>query len=79
MIKVQDDVLEQLLVPKSFRPTLLQLAHTHLLGAYLGVEKTKDRILQQFFWTGINKEVENYCRSCPECQLTAPGPHLEIL
>lgn len=45
MIKVQDEVIEQLLVPKSFRPTVLQLALTHLLGAHLGVEKTKDKNL----------------------------------
>lgn len=61
-------------MPKSFCPTVLQLAHTHLLGAHLGVEKIKDRILQRFFWPGIHKEIENYCRSCPECQLTSPRP-----
>ena len=69
-MEAQEEVTE----PKPFRPTVLQLAHTHLLGAHLGVEKTKDRILQRFFWPGIHKEVENYCRSCPECQLVAPQP-----
>lgn len=38
------------------------------------MEKTKERILQRFFWPGVHKEVETYCRSCPECQVTAPKP-----
>ncbi|XP_075949073.1 uncharacterized protein LOC142951429 [Anarhichas minor] len=70
----QDLVVEQLLVPQPHRPTVLQLAHTHLLGAHLGVEKTKERVLQRFFWPGVHKAVENYCRSCPDCQITAPKP-----
>ena len=74
VVKDNDQVVEQLLVPKLHRPTVLQLAHTHLLGAHLGVDKTKERILQRFFWPGVHKEVENYCRSCPECQVTAPKP-----
>ncbi|XP_030262315.1 uncharacterized protein LOC115574830 isoform X1 [Sparus aurata] len=70
--KKNDRVTEQLLVPQPHRPTVLQLAHTHLMGAHLGVEKTKERVLQRFFWPGVHKEVENYCRSCPECQVNAP-------
>ena len=72
VIQCKDEVVEQLLVPKPHRPTVLQLAHTHILRAHLGVEKTKERILQRFFWPGIHREVENFCRSCPECQVTAP-------
>ena len=26
-------------------------------------------------WLGVVRAVEDYCRSCPECQLTAPKPH----
>lgn len=72
VVKSNDKVIEQLLVPQPHRSTVLQLAHMHLLGAHLGVEKTKERVLQRFFWPGVHKEVENYCRSCPDCQITAP-------
>lgn len=74
VVKKNYDVNEQLLIPQLHRATILNLAHTHPLGAHLGVEKTKGRILQRFFWPGIHKEIENYCRGCPECQRVAPKP-----
>uniref|UniRef100_A0A8D0DEN8 Gypsy retrotransposon integrase-like protein 1 n=1 Tax=Sander lucioperca TaxID=283035 RepID=A0A8D0DEN8_SANLU len=74
VVKKNAEVHEQLLVPQPYRATVLNLAHTHPLGAHLGVEKTKERIMQRFFWPGVHKEIENYCRSCPECQQVAPKP-----
>lgn len=55
VVKSNDKVIEQLLVPQPHRSTILKLAHTHLLGANLGVEKTKERVLQRFFWPGVDK------------------------
>ncbi|KAJ8351611.1 hypothetical protein SKAU_G00230870 [Synaphobranchus kaupii] len=30
----------------------------------------------RFYWPGVKKAVEDYCRSCPDCQQVAPRPHL---
>lgn len=57
VVKKNDEVLEQLLVPQPYRANVLNLAHTHLLGAHLGVEKTKERILRRFFWPGVHREI----------------------
>ncbi|MGH0122279.1 UNVERIFIED_CONTAM: hypothetical protein FKN15_040606, partial [Acipenser sinensis] len=35
-----------------------------------------DRIVQRFYWIGIRKTVEHFCKSCPTCQRTSPRPHL---
>ncbi|KAJ8353326.1 hypothetical protein SKAU_G00208930 [Synaphobranchus kaupii] len=69
-------IQELLLVPRPFIPSVLQLAHSHQLGADLGVEKTLERIKARFYWPGVKKAVEDFCRSCPECQQVAPRPHL---
>ena len=66
------DHVEQLLIPASYVSRVLYLAHTHQLGAHLGVTKTYDRIVARFYWPGIKRAVEDFCRSCPECQRTAP-------
>lgn len=38
----------------------------------MGTEKTYERILTRFYWPGVKKVVEEYCRHCPECQLNSP-------
>ena len=66
--------IEQLLVPKSYVTRVLYLAHSHQLGAHLGVQKTHDRITARFYWPGIKRAVEDFCRSCEVCQKTSPRP-----
>ena len=76
VVMVAGEQLEQLLVPRPFFPSVLQLAHSHLLGAHLGVEKTLERVVARFYWPGVNKAVENYCRQCADCQMVAPRPQV---
>uniref|UniRef100_A0A8C5Q0W8 Gypsy retrotransposon integrase-like protein 1 n=3 Tax=Leptobrachium leishanense TaxID=445787 RepID=A0A8C5Q0W8_9ANUR len=68
------DFIKQLLVPQNFRNTVLSLAHNHVLGGHLGVDKTKERVLRRFYWPGVLAAIKNFCTSCPKCQLTAPTP-----
>ena len=76
VVMVAGEQLEQLLVPRPFFPSVLQLAHSHLLGAHLGVEKTLERVVARFYWPGVKKAVENYCRQCADCQMVAPRPQV---
>lgn len=71
-------VCEQLVVSFSFRNTVNNLAHVHLLGGYLGV-KEKQRVLQRFYWPGVNEDVKLYFISCPQYQLVSPKPHSKVL
>ena len=64
--------IEQLLVPKPFVSRVLYLAHSHQLGAHLGVKKTYDRVAARFYWPGVKRAVEDFCRHCAECQMVAP-------
>ena len=48
------------------------MAHTHLLGAHLGMDKTRERLLARFYWPGVKRDVERHCQGCPECQRVAP-------
>ena len=62
-------------MPCPFVQHVLQLVHSHLLGAHLGMEKTLDRIKARFYWLGVTRAMEDYCRSCPECQQVVLKPH----
>jgi hypothetical protein len=70
--KIGVDVVEQLLVPTWYRRTVLDLAHGHILGGHLGIDKRRERIVRRFYWPGIQAEAARHCRECPVCQLTAP-------
>jgi len=67
--------LELLLVPRPFISSVLQLAHSHMLGAHIGIDKTLERIKARFYWPGLKKAVEDFGRNCPDCQQVAPHPH----
>jgi len=62
---------EQIVVPAGLRKMVMELAHDRPLAGHLGLEKTKERILQSFFWPGMFSDVKRYCTSCHECQMTA--------
>lgn len=62
-------VLHQVVVPSLYRKEILSLAHEHSMSGHLGVSKTCDRILQNFYWPGLRKDVSRYCSSCHICQV----------
>ncbi|ROT64664.1 putative uncharacterized protein K02A2.6-like [Penaeus vannamei] len=52
------------------RSAVLDLAHSSIMGGHLATGKTKDRVMEKFFWPGITKDIERYCKSCDVCQRT---------
>ena len=66
-----DESDHALVVPRSLRDKILFLGHSHLYGGHLGISKTRWRIRKHFYWPGVNEDISNYIKSCPECQLTA--------
>ena len=41
-------------------------------GGHLGNKKTRDRILNHFYWRGIFPDVSKFCRTCGKCQTCIP-------
>ncbi|XP_059210478.1 uncharacterized protein LOC131989303 [Centropristis striata] len=64
-----NDILTQLLVPKSRREMVFQAAHFNPMAGHMGYEKTLNRVMARFYWPGIRADVRRWCASCPECQL----------
>ena len=63
-------VFKQMIVPKSKRRDVLDLAHASILSGHLGVRKTREKILCNFWWPGLEKDIKQFCRSCDVCQKT---------
>ena len=61
VVETAGGVTEQLVVPRAYVSKVLYMAHTHLLGAHLGMDKTRERVLARFYWPGVKRDVERYC------------------
>ena len=53
----------QLVVPEGFRGKVLRLAHETLMSGHLGIKKTLDRVVSEFFWPGVCGDVARFCKS----------------
>ncbi|XP_078241956.1 uncharacterized protein LOC144586864 [Pogona vitticeps] len=63
-----DGIRSQLVVPEKYRPMILQRGHSDLFAAHLGVNKTQQRITQNFYWPDIGKQIREFCKRCDVCQ-----------
>ena len=57
-------IRHQIVLPQSYCDNVLSIAHDIPLAGHLGVNKTTDRILQQFFWPGIRGSIAKHCKTC---------------
>ena len=70
----------QLVLPRSLVPDILSALHDALSAGHLGVNKTVERVREQFYWYGLQHDVEDWCRQCEKCarrkspQATARAP-----
>ena len=76
-------VKHQIVVPRVYRPEILNLAHETPMSGHLGVNKTYHKILNHFYWPGLKSDVSQHCKSCHTCQMvgkpnqTIPKAHLQ--
>ena len=64
-----DPEVNQLVLPYACRKQVLYMAHTMPLAGHLGTSKTRQRILQRFYWPSLSSAVKDYCASCRQCQM----------
>ena len=62
--------LRQVMVPKKLRNEVLRLGHEGILAGHLGIKKSSDRILTNFYWSGIFGDIRRCCQSCDIGQRT---------
>ena len=48
----------------------MHLAHESISGGHLGIKKTTDKVISNFYWPGIQADIRRYCQSCDICQRT---------
>lgn len=51
--------------------------HDHALAGHPGVERTTQAARQLFWWPGVNRDIEQFVRSCVAC-VRAQASHLSL-
>ncbi|ROT77825.1 hypothetical protein C7M84_003484 [Penaeus vannamei] len=54
------------LVPRTLRDLLHEL-HGGITSGHLGVKRTLTRLRQRFYWVGMRRDVQEWCRTCEVC------------
>ena len=69
--KKNANVSLQLVVPSSLTHSVINLAHESLrVVNHRGRKETISKVLDEFYWPGVCREVTQFCRSCAICQRT---------
>ena len=58
----------QLIVPEECKTDILYQMHNTVLSGHVGEKKTREKILQRFYWYGIRDDIRLWVKSCLECQ-----------
>jgi hypothetical protein len=56
------------LVPERLRTRVMELAHDHYLGGHRNAAATDRIVREKFDWPGRNRDVEEFCHACQDCQ-----------
>ena len=69
--KKNANVSLQLVVPSSLTHSVLNLAHeSRKVVNHRGRKETISKVLDEFYWPGVCREVTQFCKSCAICQRT---------
>ena len=76
--RAKHELTLQLVIPASMKYEVVANAHDHMVGGHFGVYKTFDKIFQKYWWEGMYKDVEHWCKSCIDCSMRKRAPLLSI-
>ena len=64
----QGKIFEQLIVPEQYRELVMQLAHESILTGHLSVMSSVHKVLSEYYWPGIYRDVKRFVQSCEVCK-----------
>ena len=59
-----------IVLPLALTTQLIEEVHGNMMYGHEGQFKTKERILQSYWWPGMDEHINQHLRTCERCQLT---------
>lgn len=47
---------------------IMYFMHDHSLSAHFGIQATKNKVKEKYYWPGMSRDIEDYVKSCDQCQ-----------
>ena len=69
--------LTVLYLPRKLIPQVLADAHGAMLSGHDGIAKTRERIAQCYYWSGMDADIQKHLQECHRCQVRRTRHHAE--
>jgi hypothetical protein len=63
----QTDGRKYIMVPKAFVHSVMQHHHDKVWAGHQGITRNQELIKLRYYWSSLNKDVEDYVRKCHSC------------
>src|SRR6516162_5555776 len=67
LYRTEDDKLLQV-IRRFELEGVMYMMHDHPMSAHFGIEATYQRIKERYYWKGMKRDVEEYVKTCNQCQ-----------
>ena len=67
------------MLPPSMRQPAIRDAQGPPLSDHDRVYKTKERLLQSYLWSGMDRDIDEHIKACHQCQIRKKGPETHSL
>ncbi len=64
----------QFVTPRSMQKEVLHQMHNSVMSGHLGKKKTREKLLQRYYWFGVRDSVNNWIAQCDTCGANKPPP-----
>ena len=71
----QQSLRSQVVIPASLRHDVLSSCHDDPTAGHLGHIKTYEKVRQRYYWHGMFKDIEHWCRTCIDCAMRKRPRH----
>lgn len=58
---------KQVIIPELMKRDVMYQMHNSLLSGHMGTKKTKEKLLQRFYWFNLKEEVNLFIKQCDIC------------
>ena len=61
------ETITQIILPLSERERIFTLCHSIPASGHTGIDRTRDRIADRYYWVGYSQDIATWCRKCDIC------------